>query len=485
MANKLSQSLKLEQSQALSPIQLLTSKLVELTELELEQRIERELVDNPALEEGQDAESNSDTASQDQELDAQEQDWELGEYASEDDIPSYKLRELQERQSIREEIPFASSAPSLDSLLLEQLSMEGLTEQEEQLARYIIGNISVEGYLTRSALELQDDLLFGEGLDLSLDDIETMIRRIKALEPAGIAASDLRECLLLQIERRDLSKPINALILQLIDKHYEDFTAKRFDKLSEEMAVNRETLAELYHEVGKLNPKPGIAFSSSYEDKLSHYRPDFVVWEDESGTLCLSLSSEREVRPLRLSPEYQEMLSKPMGEHSERKQREARDFIKHRLEQARWFIEALQQRQDTLRRTMLAIMSWQKAFFLSGDVADLRPMILRDIAGITGLDISTISRVSNSKSVQTAHGVYPIKYFFGDGMLSESGEEVSTKAIKQEMQSLIDAEDKLKPLTDEELAERLAEKGYKLARRTIAKYREALKIPVARLRRSL
>lgn len=487
MATKIAQQLRQEQGLSLSPVQLLTSKLVELTSLELEQRIERELEENPALEEGYSAEeatSTEDTAHE-QEQDAQDQDWELGEYATEDDIPSYKLRELQERQSYREEIPFASASPSLDGLLLEQLAMEGLSEREEQLARYIIGNISPEGYLLRSVEELQNDLLFKEGLDTNAQELLHIIKRIKTLEPAGVGASSLQECLLLQLRRRSPQSETDRLLIRMLELYYDDFAAKRFDKLSDLLSISREELAELYHEVARLDPKPGIGFGSEYEDRLSHYNPDFVVSEDERGTLTLSLVNEREIRPLRLSPMYQDMLASVSDGQNQHKQRATQEFIKHKLEQARWFIEAIGQRQDTLRRTMLAIMQWQQDFFHSGDIADLRPMILKDIAALTSLDISTISRVSNSKSVQTRHGIYPVKFFFGDGITSDSGEEISTKAIKQELQRLIDAEDKANPLTDDELSKQLGTLGYSLARRTIAKYREALRIPVARLRKTL
>lgn len=486
MANKLGQQLKLEQGTYLSPVQLLTSKLVELTALELEQRIERELEDNPALEEGREESASGDGEELDtSELDKQEQDWELGEYASEDDIPSYKLQELQERQHFREEIPFASSAPTLDQLLMEQLSMEGLNDEEEQLARYIVGSLNDEGYLTRSALELQDDLLFKESIDAELESIEGIIARIKQLDPAGVGARDLQECLLLQFERRAHKSPTEELGYKIVRDYYEDFMAKRFDKLIEALNISKTELSEVYQEIARLDPRPGLSISGSYDERMQHYNPDFIVWEDYGGELSMSLINEQEIRPLRLSTAYQEMLEASSSSGNQRKQREAEEFVKHKVEQARWFIEALQQRQDTLRRTMLAILEWQKAFFLSGDIADLRPMILKDIAELTGLDISTISRVSNSKSVQTSHGIYPIKYFFGEGMITEQGEEVSTKAIKQELQKLIDAEDKQAPLTDEELAERLSALGYPLARRTISKYREALHIPIARLRRSI
>lgn len=486
MAQKLTQELKQEQGLSLSPTQLLTSKLLELTSVELEQRIERELEENPALEEGSDnlGETLDNEDNKDKELNEREQDWELGEYATEDDIPSYKLRELQEKQSFREEIPFAASSPSLDTLLLEQLSLEGLSTREEQIAKYIIGNITAEGYLKRSTMDLQDELLFKENLDTSLDEIQTMINRIKALEPAGIGASSLQECLLLQLYRRESRSPLEELCIRMLSKHYDDFTGKRFDKLEEALKINKETLAELYQEIARLDPKPGIGFTSEYDDRLEHYNPDFIVWEEDNGELSLSLVHEREIRPIRLSADYQDMMTSLKSSNT-RKERETYDFIKHKLDQAKWFIDAISQRQRTLKQTMLAIVDWQRAFFLSGDIVDLRPMILKDIASITGLDISTISRVSNSKSVQTRHGIYPIKFFFGDGIVTDSGDEVSTKAIKQALQELIDNEDKNAPLTDEELAQALSQQGYVLARRTIAKYRESLKLPIARLRKSL
>lgn len=484
MSNRLGQQLTQEQSLSLSPVQLLTSKLVELTGLELTERIERELEENPALEEGSNAEEQVENEFESSET-SEDQDWELGEYASEDDIPSYKLRELQERQSFREEIPFASSAPSLDTLLLDQLTLEGLTEREEQLARYIVGNITGEGYLSRSAVDLQDDLLFKEGLDYPLPEIEAMIAQLKTLEPAGIGAYNLQECLLIQVERREPQTLLEEQCSTLLRDYFDDFIAKRFDRIVERSGISREALSECYTLISKLDPKPGVGFNGDLEDQLVQYNPDFIVWEDDNGELNLTLTREREIRPLRLSPTYQEMLEQSKQASNTRKKLDTQDFIKHKLDQAKWFIEALGQRQDTLKRTMSAIVAWQADFFRSGDIADLRPMLLKDISAAVGLDISTISRVSNSKSVQTPHGVYMLKFFFGDGYIDDEGNAVSTKAIKQHLQELIDAEDKQSPFTDEELADKLREAGYNLARRTIAKYREALKLPVARLRREV
>lgn len=476
--SKLTQEQKLEQSFNLSPAQIQAIRLLELTALELDSRIERELEDNPALEEGVE-QLLGEEPDQD---DDNEQDWELGDYATEDDIPAYKLKELQERQSQHEEIPFAASAPTIDDILLEQLRMDGLSDLEDEVARYIIGNISAEGYLERTVEELQDDLLFKSDIEVDAEIIAHLIGRIRKLEPAGIAARDLQDCLLLQLERRSPADDQVSMAIRLLQMHYDDFVYKRFDRLAEQLQITRDQLADLYKMIGHLNPKPSEGFDSSEDARMMHYNPDFVVHELDDGSLSVSLVGERDIRPLRISAIYQDML---MGEAKSRSAREAREFAKYKVEQARNFIDSLSMRQDTLKRTMIAIVAYQEAFFRGGEINDLRPMILRDIAEITGLDLSTISRVSNSKSVQTDYGVYPLKFFFGDGQVISDGNEVSTRAIKQELSDLIDGENKQSPYTDEELAQIMTDKGYKLMRRTIAKYREQLRIPTARLRRQV
>lgn len=482
--NKLTQQQRLEQGLTLSPAQIQAIKMLELTTLELEIRIERELEENPALEEGYEAEGLS-SADDEARGEASEQDWELGEYASEDDIPAYKLRELQERQAKREEVPFSASAPSLDELLMEQLSLTKLTERERELARYIIGNLSAEGYLDRSIYQLQDDLLFKVGIEASEYELRELIKRIQALEPAGIAARNLQECLILQLERRVGGSRLGiALALTILRHHYDDFVNKRFDKLCASLEISQDELSEVYALVAKLNPRPTSGLGSDEEGRMMQYAPDFIVSEVD-GELTVALVHERELTPLRLSPTYVAMLEDVQQGPADRKRREAMTFLKHKVEQARWFIDAVAQRQQTLRQTMLAIVAHQHAFFLSGELSDLRPMVLRDIAEATGLDISTISRVSNSKSVQTDHGVYSLKFFFGEGITNDEGEEISTRQIKQALELLISEEDKHNPYTDAELVDLLAKQGYPLARRTVAKYREQLKLPVARLRREL
>lgn len=473
---KLTQEQKLEQGITLTPHQIQAIKMLELTTLELEQRIERELEENPALEE--DYEVVEDPAPADEDV-----DWDLGDYATEDDIPPYKLQEMYQRQTPREELPYASAAPSLDELLLDQLSLDKLTERETQLVRYIIGNISADGYLERSLYQLQDDLLFNVGIDVPEDELRRIIRRIQQLEPAGIAASSLQECLILQLQRREDSASVRLALL-ILRQHYEDFVNKRFDKLCAALEISPDELSEVYTLVSKLNPKPTAGLGSAEELRLMQYAPDFLVMEQD-GELVVSLAYEREITPLRLSPTYLALLDKEREARGERLRREAVTFLRHKIEQARWFIDAVRERQQTLRTTMAAIVEHQHLFFISGELTDLRPMVLRDIAERTGLDISTISRVSSSKSVQTSHGVYPLKFFFGEGIVNQDGEEVSTRPIKQALERLIDQEDKAHPYTDTQLVDELAALGYPLARRTVAKYREQLRLPVARLRRKI
>ncbi len=473
------QILKQEQGQTLSPQQVQFVRMLELTNIELEQRIERELEDNPALEEDytQDLTSEENDSSE-----SNNDDWDLDDYASEDDIPAYRLKQIHEKQTKREEIPFAASAPSMEEELLKQLTIEGLSEEEELYARYIIGNIDDEGYLRRSPMELQDDLLFKAGQDVSLEVLESLIQRIKSLDPAGIGAKDLQECLILQLERKKPSKQ-RDLALAILREHYGDFVEKRFERLQTAYKLNEDELSEVYRTITNLSPRPMAGQGGNEAMIAQQLTPDFLV-QYVDDDFVISLLGAREVQPLRLSKTYLEMLEDKELSKGERKS-EARNFIKHKVEQARWFIDALRQRQNTLIQTMTAIVQHQKAFFLSGDLATLKPMILKDIAEAIGMDISTISRVSNSKNVQTSHGVYPLKYFFGEGITNDEGESISTKQIKKTLEALIKEEDKRKPLSDDALAKALAEAGYPIARRTVAKYREELQLPVARRRKKI
>ena len=353
-----------------------------------------------------------------------------------------------------------------------------------ELARYIVGSIDADGYLTRSVEELQDDLLFKAGIDARAEELEELIALVKTLDPPGVGARDLREALLLQLQRLpedELSRAADRLIRE----HYEDFVNKRFDRLCSALGIDEQRLSELYTFIARLSPRPASGLGDDAEARFAHFTPDFIVTERD-GELLVSLVGEREIAPLRLSPTYLELLESHRDQAGQSRQsREAMTFLKHKVEQARWFIEALETRQQTLRRTMMAIVEHQRDFFFSGEVSDLKPMVLRDIAEATGLDISTISRVSNSKSVQTDHGIYMLKFFFGEGITTEEGESISTREVRQALAALIEAEDKRQPLTDEELTQQLAAQGYPIARRTVAKYREQLRLPIARLRRQL
>ena len=483
--NKLTQQQKLDQSLSLTPAQIQAIKMLELTGLELEARIERELEENPALEENDEAPQQEGSDDEATSSDSNDQDWELGEYATEDDIPDYKLRELQERQSVREEIPFAAGAPSLDEYLMEQLALvTPLEGTRREIARYIIGNIDDDGYLTRSVEEIEDDLLFKAGLSVTPEEIAELIRLVKTLDPAGIGARDLRESLLLQIERLP-ADPLHREAQRMIEHHYDDFVNKRFDRLYAALGVSEERLSELYAFISHLSPKPANGYGDDSEGRFMHITPDFIVTERD-GELLISLVGERDLPPLRLSPTYLALLEQHKDQRDgSRQSREAMTFLRHKVEQARWFIDAIHQREETLRKTMTAIVEHQRAFFLTGEVSALRPMILKDIAEATGLDISTISRVSNSKSVQTDYGVYMLKFFFGEGILNDEGESVSTREVREALAELIAGEDKRQPLSDEQLTQLLAARGYPIARRTVAKYREQLRLPVARLRREL
>ena len=328
------------------------------------------------------------------------------------------------------------------------------------------------------------DLLFKAGLSVSPQEIEELIRLVKTLDPAGIAARDLRESLLLQIERLP-ETPLHREAYRMIRDYYEDFVNKRFDRLCSCLGVSEERLAELYTFVSHLSPKPASGYGDDSEGRFAHFTPDFIVTERD-GELLISLVGERDLPPLRLSPTYLALLEEQKGQRGDSRQsREAFTFLKHKVEQARWFIDAIQQREETLRKTMTAIVAHQRDFFLTGEISALRPMILKDIAEATGLDISTISRVSNSKSVQTDFGVYMLKFFFGEGIINDEGESISTREVREALAKLIAEEDKRKPLSDEQLTQLLSERGYPIARRTVAKYREQLRLPVARLRREL
>ena len=482
----LKQQLQQKLQQKLSPQQIQLIRLLELPAIELEERVKHELEDNPALEEGKEPVDDFEhTEGEDGGEDASPADGEpdLGDYLTEDDIPDYKLREMTERAERKEEVPF-SAGQSLNEHLSRQLGLRDLPEKQVRVAEYIIGNIDDDGYLRRDLSSIADDLMFMAGQEVSEKEVEEVLRVIQDFDPSGVGARDLRECLLIQLEKKEKTEVPDWAIRVLTD-YFEEFTRKHYDKIARGLDIDEATLKKVIREITLLNPKPGSAWGGSMDLAMGQIVPDFIV-EANNGELTLSMNN-REVPDLRINREYAEMFQDYSANKANQtaERREAVQFVKQKLDSAQWFIDAVRQRNETLRRTMEAIIRLQRDFFLTGDEATLRPMILKDVAERAGYDISTISRVSNSKYVQTNFGIYPLKYFFSESTKTDSGEEISTREVKKIMRERVEAEDKRKPLTDEELATILKEKGYVIARRTVAKYREQLGIPVARLRKEI
>lgn len=487
----LKQQLRQQLQQKLSPQQIQVIRLLELPAIELEEKVKHELEENPALEEGKEMPDEFDQADEEigensdsmTENNEGEDDLSLGDYLTEDDIPDYKLQEIRDKSTKKEDIPFSVSE-SLNEFLLQQLGFRNLPDKEMKIAEYIIGNIDDDGYLRRDLGAIADDLMFQAGLDISEKDVENILKMIQDFEPTGVGARNLQECLCIQLQKKEQT-PETPIAIQIIQHYFEDFSRKHYEKILRGLDISEETLKKAIREITLLNPKPGNAWGGTMETAMSQIIPDFIV-DSNNGEITLSMNN-RGIPDLRINKEYQDMFqdytSNKANQTSERKN--AIQFVKQKLDAAQWFIDAVKQRQETLMRTMEAIIQLQREFFLTGDEATLRPMILKDVAEKTGYDISTISRVSNSKYVQTNFGIYSLKYFFSESMQTDSGEEISTREVKKIMKEHIEAEDKRKPLTDEELASILKEKGYVIARRTVAKYREQLGIPVARLRKEI
>ena len=402
-----------------------------------------------------------------------------------DDIPSYRLNaQNYSADDKREEIPF-SLGNTFREQLKSQLGLRKLSDEQQVLAEYILGYIDDDGYLRRELEAIADDLAFSVGLETSYESLHEVLMIIQEFDPAGVGARSLQECLLLQIERKDQDNPVTCLAMSILKNHFEEFTNKHYEKIVQRLNISEEELKSALDEILKLNPKPGGAMGDSQAKSFHHIVPDFILEENE-GRLQLFLNSNN-VPELRLSRTYSDMFESYNANKASasKEEKDAITFVKQKLDSARWFIDAIRQRQNTMLHTMNAILEYQEAYFYEGDETRLRPMILKDIADMTGLDISTISRVVNSKYIQTHFGIYPLKYFFSEGMQTDSGEEVSTREIKKILQDCIDSEDKRKPLTDDRLSVILNEKGYQIARRTVAKYREQLGLPVARLRKEL
>ncbi len=478
----INQSLQQRLQQKLSPQQIQVIKLLEIPNIELEERIHQELEENPALEEGKE-EAASDDVSMDESMDGgNNDDMDLDEYMQDDDIPDYKLQSNNSSKDDRkEDIPF-SIGLTFHEHLIDQLHLRNLSERDQSLAEYIIGNIDDEGYLRRDIEAMVDDIVFQLAVQVTDEEILNLLYVVQDFEPAGVGARDLQECLLLQIKRREHSESVE-IAHKVIKNHFDEFTKKHYEKIIKKLNVSEGDFKQAISEITKLNPKPGNAWGTILEKNMEHVVPDFIL-EVENGNPYVVLNN-RNIPELRVSHTYQDMFKDYSGNKQNKEMKDAVMFVKQKLDSAKWFIDAIKQRHNTLLTTMSAIVDFQREFFLEGDETLLKPMILKDIAEITGLDISTISRVSNSKYIQTDFGVYSVKYFFSESMQTDSGEEVSSREIKSILQTCVENENKRKPITDEQLAKVLQEKGYVIARRTVAKYREQLDIPVARLRKEL
>ena len=470
--------------QKLSPQQIQVIKLLEIPTMQLEQRIKSELEENPILEliEGDDSTENYD--SEDTDNSQSEDEFTLDDYLNEEDIPSYRLAANNYSKDDKQvDMPYSSGVSFHDSLI-EQLGLTNLTEEEELIAEYIIGNIDEDGYLRRDLLSISDDLAFHKGIEVKLEDLKHYLDIIQDFDPPGIGARDLQECLYLQIVRKK-GKESTSLASKIIQDNFEEFTKKHYDKILKKYDITEDELKDAIDEILKLNPKPGSSYSNPMGRSNQVIVPDFLL-DNLEGELNLSLN-QKNVPDLQLSKTYIDLMKSysvnKVG--ASKDQKEALTFMKQKVDSAKWFIDAIRQRHNTLFITMSEIIKFQKEFFQDGDETKLKPMILKDIADLTGLDISTISRVSNSKYIQTHFGIYPLKYFFSEGLQTDTGEEVSTREIKTILAECVDNEDKRHPVTDEKLALILKEKSYLVARRTVAKYREQLGIPVARMRKEL
>lgn len=482
----LKQQLQQKLQQKLSPAQIQVIKMLEIPTLELEERIRQEIEENPVLEEGPETSELNDEedVNQGDENDSND-DFDLNEYMPDDDIPDYKLvANNTSRDDRHDDIPF-SAGFTFHEFLADQVGLLHLNEHERKLVEYIIGNIDEEGYLRRDAESMVDDIVFQAGIETTDAEMKRLIKLVHQFDPAGVGAANLQECLQLQLERREPTETVKNARRIVLD-FFEEFSKKHYDKIIRSMNLTEESLKDSLAEITRLNPKPGNAWGGNVLEKsFSTIVPDFII-ENDNGVLTVQLNNSN-VPELRINSTYNEMFEDYSNNKSNqtREMKDAVMFVKQKIDAARWFINAIKQRQQTLLTTMTAIIDFQHDFFIEGDETFLKPMVLKDIADVTGYDISTISRVSNSKYVQTEFGIFPVKYFFSESMTNDSGEEISTREIKKIMQECIEDEDKRNPLNDDRLVDVLKEKGYLIARRTVGKYREQLNIPVARLRKEI
>ena len=474
----LSQSL----SQKLSPQQIQFIKLLQVPTAELEARIEEELEDNPALEEGLEEDTND--SIQDEELpdktDSEEDEINVEDYLRDDDFSGYKMQGDGDTEDDKE-MPIATTSTLADQLFT-QLSYLQLDERQTTIAKQLIGSIESDGYIRRDLDAILNDLAFSQNIETTHEELEEILSKIQDFDPPGIAARNLRECLLLQLDRVE-QNPNSKLAYRIIDECFPEFTKKHYQKIIKKLDLeDEEDLKPAIDIITKLNPKPGG--TSSGLVKTQYIIPDFIL-TSRDGKIDIALNS-RNAPELRVSPAYSEMFKAyAKSDKKDKKRKETVSFVKQKLDSARWFIDAIRQRQQTLLKTMQAIVEYQYEYFLTGDESKLKPMILKDISEKIGMDISTVSRVANSKAVQTEFGTFMLKYFFSEGISTDSGDDVSSREVKNELKTIIEQEDKKKPLSDDKLEKLLKEKGYNIARRTVAKYREQLEIPVARLRKEL
>ena len=471
------QYLKLKLSQKLSPQQIQLMKLIQLPTLDFEQKIQREIEENPALEQGQSSNEDSQNENQDDYSD----DVNIDDYLNYDDIPSYKLNSSNRDKSEEKNIPFASGI-SFTQYLISQLKPINLSEKKMKIAEFLVGSIDSSGYIRLNIDEIIDDLAFTQNLFVDEIELKEVLKVVQELDPPGVGALSLQECLVIQLKKKNKTENI-VLAIDIIENSFDQFSKKHFEKLINKYSISENQLKDVISLISKLNPKPGGAYSGGGKP-IEQIIPDFKI-TIENNELNLNLNF-RNSPVLNISNDYNEMLKGyKLQKKKTKSQKEAIQFIKQKLDSAKWFIDAVKQRQQTLSINMQAIMNYQREYFLTGDEKNIKPMILKDIANEIEMDISTVSRVANSKYVDTPYGTKLLKDFFSESMRTTSGEEISTIEIKKILEGVILNENKRKPETDEKLVQILNEKGYKIARRTVAKYREQLNIPVARLRKEI
>jgi len=489
--SNLKQGLYQRLQQKLSPQQIQFMKLLQIPVANLEQRIKEELQENPALEEGGEEEPEEyDTSEEeetteekdDEEVAEKEEDISIDEYLDDDEIPDYKTTANNSSpDDEKRESPITTSGSFQDQLMAQLYQLE-LNDREYHIAEQLIGSLDDDGYLRRDLNAIVDDLAFSQNIGASEQELIEVLEKIQTLEPAGIGARTLQECLMLQLDRKHTSRDSVLLAWKILEDHMDEFSKKHYEKIKDSLQVSDDELRNAVKEILKLNPRPGNTMNEGQRSN-QHIIPDFLMTNTD-GKLELTLNS-RNAPELKVSRDYKEMLHHYSKDRKSKESKQAITFVKQKLDAAKWFIDSIKQRQHTLFEVMKTIMDYQYEFFLEGDQRKLKKMVLRDIAEKVSMDISTVSRVANSKYVQTHFGTYLLKTFFSEGLQTESGEEVSSKEVKQILTDCIEAEDKRDPLTDEALTKILKEKGYNIARRTVAKYREMLDIPVARMRKGL